>query len=210
MADPTPARGPVTPAAMRRHPWRTLLALLALALVVLILLWDWNWFRRPLERAVEARTGRTFDILGDLDVDLGWTTTTIRLDRIRFGNAGWSRQPLMARAERVELDLAIRPLFARRVVIPELRLTRPQLLLEAHPSGKGGNWQFGEPGEAATEFRRLLVERGHLRYLVGPEESASHPRAGTVGCDPAVMSEINAPSIQAQKAAIQRISQRRL
>ncbi|WP_246191041.1 TonB-dependent receptor domain-containing protein, partial [Pseudoxanthomonas taiwanensis] len=45
------------------------------------------------------------------------------------------------------------------------------------------------------------------RYYVGPEESASHPRAGTVGCDPAVMSEINAPSIQAQKAAIQRISQ---
>ncbi|GHE31638.1 AsmA family protein [Vulcaniibacterium thermophilum] len=190
MADPTPARGPVTPAAMRRHPWRTLLALLALALVVLVLLWDWNWFRRPLERAVEARTGRTFDILGDLDVDLGWTTTTVRLDRIRFGNAGWSRQPLMAQAERVELDLAIRPLFARRVVIPELRLTRPQLLLEAHPSGKGGNWQFGEPGEAATEFRRLLVERGHLRYLSARDRTdvriGVHSIAPAAGRDAAI------------------------
>ncbi|GIW56364.1 MAG: hypothetical protein KatS3mg082_2768 [Nitrospiraceae bacterium] len=57
---------------------------------------------------------------------------------------------------------------------------------------------------------RLVSLHGAPRYLVGPEESASHPRAGTVGCDPAVMSEINAPSIQAQKAAIQRISQRRL
>lgn len=60
----------------------------------------------------------------------------------------------------------------------------------------------------------LLIANHVLEHvdddLVGPEESASHPRAGTVGCDPAVMSEINAPSIQAQKAAIQRISQRRL
>lgn len=63
---------------------------------------------------------------------------------------------------------------------------------------------FGQLWPAGQLLARAMQD------FVGPEESASHPRAGTVGCDPAVMSEINAPSIQAQKAAIQRISQRRL
>jgi len=54
--------------------------MLLLALVVLVLLWDWNWFKGPIERRVEAKTGRSFDIGGDLDVEhLGWTPT-IRAD----------------------------------------------------------------------------------------------------------------------------------
>ena len=49
---------------LRRHPWLTALGVLALAIVVLVLLWDWNWFKRPIERYVEARTGREFRIGG--------------------------------------------------------------------------------------------------------------------------------------------------
>ncbi len=84
--------------------------------------------------------------------------------------------------------------------------TKQELAIEAWlrslaPSAGLRRW-FGHDPARWEDFR--------ARYFVGPEESASHPRAGTVGCDPAVMSEINAPSIQAQKAAIQRISQRRL
>lgn len=58
----------------RRKPSRRTVeigALLLAALVVLILLFDWNWFKGPLERLVQARTGRTFKIDGDLDVDPG-------------------------------------------------------------------------------------------------------------------------------------------
>ena len=56
--------------AVTRHPvaaprWACSL----LAICVLVALWDWNWFKRPVERQVQARTGREFDIGGDLDVD---------------------------------------------------------------------------------------------------------------------------------------------
>ena len=59
---------------VRRHPVATALAVALAALLVLVLLWDWNWFRGPVERQVEARTGRTFNIGGDLHVDLGRVT----------------------------------------------------------------------------------------------------------------------------------------
>lgn len=155
---------PRAPAASgRRHRWAIVLALLALGLVVLIALWDWNWFKGPVERQVEARTGRSFAIEGDLDVDLDWSTPTIRADGIRFGNAPWSRRPVMASAEGVEFTIRLWPLFKRQVVIPSLRLDRPELHLEMGPQ-RTGNWKFGEEGESRTRFSGLWIDEGKLTY----------------------------------------------
>ena len=54
-----------------RHPVLTALAVVAALIAILIAIWDWNWFKGPVERQVEARTGRTFRIGGDLDADAG-------------------------------------------------------------------------------------------------------------------------------------------
>ena len=124
----------------------SLLALLALAIVVLIAIWDWNWFRGPIERQVQARTGREFHIRGNLDVDLGWTPR-ICAESVSFGNAAWSRQPVMADARRAELHIALRPLLRGQVLLPQITLERPRLLLETNPRGGPGNWVFGEPGQ---------------------------------------------------------------
>ena len=152
-------------AAVRRHPWLTALAIVAIAIVVLVLLWDWNWFKRPIEHQVEARTGRDFEIAGNLDVDLGWTTTVTAGD-VRFGNAPWGGDEDMATAERVAIDIAVRPLFSRQVRIPLVRLHKPVLHLE---KGKaGGNWDFlperEEDGASALQLRRLWINDGRLTY----------------------------------------------
>src|SRR5918993_3447029 len=56
-----------------RHPFLSVLGVLLLGLVLLLVFWDWNWFKPLVERQVEARTGRTLQIEGDLDVDrFGW------------------------------------------------------------------------------------------------------------------------------------------
>src|SRR5690554_4624914 len=95
-----------------RHPWWTAAAVAALALLVLVLLWDWNWFKGPVERAVEARTGRSFDIGGDLDVDLG-STVTVRAGGLRLGNADWSEEPEMASAQQAEIRVHLPSLLFR-------------------------------------------------------------------------------------------------
>jgi uncharacterized protein involved in outer membrane biogenesis len=161
--------GPSPPAHwLRHHPVLTALGVIALPIVILIAIWDWNWFKGPVERQVEARTGRSFDIGGNLDVDLGWTPV-VSAEKVRFGNAPWSRDPVMASAERAELAIALWPLLRGQVLLPMIRLDQPRLLLETNPKGGAGNWVFGdETGESKVQFRRVDVQRGQLRYLDRP------------------------------------------
>lgn len=161
----------MTPAARHRrfeaiacHPWRTALAAVALALVVLFLLWNWNWFKEPVERAVEARTGRSFEI-GDLDVDPG-RITMIRAGALRLGNADWSEQPVMASAERLELGVDVPSLlFRRETRIPLIRLAQPRLRLENGPEGRG-NWDFGQRGDGTPpRLGQLRIDGGRLLFV---------------------------------------------
>ncbi|MCY7312795.1 MAG: AsmA family protein [Pseudoxanthomonas sp.] len=145
-------------------------ALLA-SLVVLVLLFDWNWFKGPLESMVKARTGREFHIKGNLDLDLG-NVTTVRADGLSFGNAQWAKQPMMATAKHAEIDFELWPLlFKRQTRIPEIRLSAPQLLLEAGPNGVG-NWVFGDEskGEPA-QIKRLWIDSGRLQFLDEPNKT---------------------------------------
>lgn len=158
-----------SPAAwVRRHPVLAALGVLAILIAILIAIWDWNWFKGPVERQVEARTGRSFDIGGNLDVDLGWTPV-VSAEEVRFGNASWSRDPVMASAERAELAIALWPLLRGQVLLPMIRLDHPRVLLETNPKGGVGNWVFGDQtGESKVQFRRVDIQRGLLRYLDRP------------------------------------------
>ncbi|WP_132999071.1 AsmA family protein [Luteimonas arsenica] len=151
-------------AAVRAHPGRTAAALIAVALLVVALLWDWNWFKGPVERIVSARTGRSFDIAGDLHVAPG-RTTIIRADGLVLGNAAWSDTPEMARADSLELHVRLLPLLAGRIHVPELRLSKPDLLLETGDAG--GNWQFeGMSGDGdGPRIDHLQVDEGRLRFV---------------------------------------------
>lgn len=166
MNTPAPTRKrPIDHAA--GHPWWTILAVLALVMVVLVLLWDWNWFKGPIERQVQARTGRSFEIGGNLDVDLG-RVTTVRADALSFGNAEWSEDPTMAALDRLELKFEPLPLiFKGELRIPELRLQRPRVRLETAPEGAGGNWDFLDKDDSGDPPRldRLWIDNGQLRFL---------------------------------------------
>ena len=70
--------------------WQKGLVVLLIAIVILIAVWDWNWFKGPIERRVEAATGREFAIEGDLDVDLDWTRPVVIANDVMLGNAGWT------------------------------------------------------------------------------------------------------------------------
>ena len=137
---------------------------LAALLVVLAVLFQWNWLRGPVERLVAWQTGRSFDIAGDLDVDLG-RVTTIRADALRFGNADWSPSRTMASADRAELDVRLWPLLSGEIRLEAIRLTRPRLRLEFGPDGRG-NWIFGERGgESRVRYTGLWVDDGRLVFL---------------------------------------------
>ena len=158
-------RAGVEARAVAAHPWRTGVGLLLLCIALLLLLWDWNWFKGPVERQVEARTGRAFEIRGDLDVDLGHTTV-VTADRLQLGNADWAERPVMASTDRLRVGIEVWPLLRGDVRIPELRLDRPRAFLEKGPGGVG-NWVFDDdhPADDPPEFRSLWIEDGHLQVV---------------------------------------------
>jgi uncharacterized protein involved in outer membrane biogenesis len=156
---------------IRHHPWWTALGVFALAIVLLLIFWDWNWFKPLVERQVEARTGRKFEITGNLDVDrFGWTPL-VQIGGFRFGNATWSKDPTMAEAECLQLAIELKPLlFHGDVRIPEIRLRKPNLRLEYGPNHVG-NWVFGEPSTAATQYGALWIDDGRVRFIDAPNKT---------------------------------------
>ena len=159
------AQAPQPLRTIARHPWWTAFGVVLVAILVLIALWDWNWFKPLVERQVEARTGRHFEISGNLDVDhFGWTPL-IQVGGPRFGNAAWSKEPTMASADCLQLAIELKPLlFHREVSIPQLRLRKPRLRLEVGPGGIG-NWKFGEPSTRPARYGNLWIDDGELVFL---------------------------------------------
>lgn len=176
-ASPPPEPGDAAPAPRPRrlgaalvdHPLLTAFAIVLVAAAVVVALWDWNWLRGPLERQVEARTRRSFDIGGNLDVDLG-RLTTVRADDLRLGNADWSERETMATTERLEFTLDVPALLRGRVHLPDLRLTAPRLWLER--ASEGGNWDFGRGDGAEPDLGRVWIADGRLQYLNARNDTA--------------------------------------
>lgn len=159
------------PSAAARRKRRAAQLLLLLLLALLWLLFDWNWFKGPIERRVEAATGREFRIDGDLDVKLGWFRTTLIGDDIVLGNSAWAERDTMLRVDHAEIEWAIWHLWRGDVVVPRVRLVGGELWLERDGKGRA-NWLFNEtrPRDEPMQMPRidqLLVEdsRFHLREV---------------------------------------------
>lgn len=165
--EPTSTRTPESGTRRRRHE---ALALLALLLVLLWLLFDWNWLKGPVERRVEAATGREFRIEGNLDVDWRWLRPTVIADDVMLGNAGWASAPEMFRAEHAEVDWALWPLLRGDWHLPEVRLESPVLNLQRDAEGRA-NWDFDDQSTAddlpadLPRIDRLFVEGGRFNLL---------------------------------------------
>jgi AsmA family protein len=163
-----------TPAAfsdsIRTLPrWVWIVAALGVAVALFVALFDWNWLKAPVERRVQAATGRTFAIGGELDVDLG-LKPRISANDVRLGNAPWSTRGDMVRAERIEFRLALLPLLRGRFEFPYLRASKPVVVIERHRDGRG-NWQFDaqvEEEPKRTPFvliNQLLIEAGKAHVI---------------------------------------------
>ena len=144
------------------------LGAIAILLIGALILFDWNWLKGPIESQVSERLGRPFRIHGDLDVELS-LQPKITVERAELGNASWASDAPMAKIDRVEVTVDLLKLVQGEIVLPELRITQPDLLLETRPDGPP-NWQFGEAQEtspgppALPRIGRLEVSDASIRY----------------------------------------------
>jgi hypothetical protein len=153
-----------------------LLAVLAL-LSAGIALFDWNLLKGYVEERVHAATGRRLDIGGNFDVDLGWNPR-IRMEQVSFANTEWGSAPVMFRADVLEFSVEVREWLRGRVSVPEVRLSRPSILLEKHPDGRA-NWVLERnqrDRRKAPHVDVLTVDKGRVRFRspdIGTDIAAS-------------------------------------
>ena len=148
----------------------TLLGLPLLLLVLgaaLIGLFGWNWARAPLQQWALDHTGRALQITGDLQVDLAWPAPRVRMGGLRFANPAWAQTPQLLMADEASFSLHLPTLLRqRRLLLPELRLTRPVVQLETSADGRK-TWLLDATQtdeNARVLIGRLVLDQGQLHY----------------------------------------------
>jgi AsmA protein len=127
--------------------------------------------RPRLVAAMEQATGRKVS-LGDVGLTLS-LRPTLALGDLALANVPGGSRAEMLTIRRAELQVALLPLFSRRVEIARILLDGPDLLLETDGQGRG-NWAFQaaapadpapapQPGPARTSGVPLLISFDVLR-----------------------------------------------
>ena len=146
------------------------IALLTLVILVVLLLalMSSNWVRDIAAQQISERTGRKLTINGDLSIN--WSLTPhIRVEQIQFENAAWSKQPDMLELAALDLSIDLIELIHGRVILPEIILTKPNIILEKPPNGEP-NWELPIEKDETKEraelpiIERLQIEGGRLAY----------------------------------------------
>jgi AsmA family protein len=122
--------------------------------------------RGPIARAVTKATGRELLIQGDLKPVWSWLHPRIRAERVTFANADWGKADYLLDAGAIEASISLLPLFARRIVLPEVRLERARLSLEQDAHGRK-NWtlqQSREKEDSRLFIRLLTLDEALLRW----------------------------------------------
>ena len=147
---------------------------IALALVpvafLLAALWvavfGWNWARAPLQREVQARTGRELVIAGDLHISLGWPLLRVQAQGLRFANPPWASEPQMLVADSADMSVELPALWRGRLVFPSVRLRQPVVMLELAADGRK-TWLLdsGQRDESArVTVSQLVLDHGQLGF----------------------------------------------
>jgi uncharacterized protein involved in outer membrane biogenesis len=139
-----------------------LLTAAVLLIVLAVMLFDWNMLRHPIERRVEAATGREFHINGNLSVKLSMKPL-ITVEQVTLGNVPGAKDPLMASVDRMQFRLHLLKLLRGDTVLSDLSLSRPHLLLEKNAKGEP-NWIFKQANTKWPDIRQLAVDQGDLVY----------------------------------------------
>ena len=159
-------------APRRRHPlvWvGGVLGALVLALVLMLILIDWNWLRGPIGRYASARTGRTVEIAGDLDVTLFSWNPSATINGLRIGNPKWAGPGRMAEVEQVTAQVRLLPLLKGEVLMPRLEVRRPTLKLLRDAQGRA-SWDFSNGRKTEKPFhmppvQRFVIQDGKIDFV---------------------------------------------
>ncbi len=117
-----------------------LIVLIVIALFVAPILIDWDGLKPSIIERAEVRLGRKLAIDGPIEVSF-LPIPKVSVSDVRLANLPGANVADMARAKRLDLDLAVGPLLGGDIVPVKIVLVDPVIELERLASGQA-NWQF--------------------------------------------------------------------
>ncbi|HEX6155392.1 MAG TPA: AsmA family protein [Burkholderiales bacterium] len=159
---------------MRALKWIGGTVAVLFVVIALFFTFGLNLLKGPITRSVSESLGRELLIEGDLRPVWSWVHPRLRAEGVTFANAEWGKADYLLNAEAVEASISVLPLFAGKVVLPEVHLQGAELSLEQDAEGRK-NWILKEePDEQKKESRLfiklLTVTEGRLRWEDGWRE----------------------------------------
>lgn len=160
---------------MKIFKWIGITVVISMLLFILLFsLKNWNWVRDLAAHQISELTHRTLTIDGDLTIN--WSLVpNIRFENIKFENATWGKHPYMSEIAAIDISVDLKEILKGRFIIPQIILTKPNIILERSTEGKG-NWEFQDNENAHNKDREFpIIERvrivdGTLTY----EDLTSH------------------------------------
>jgi uncharacterized protein involved in outer membrane biogenesis len=122
----------------------TLVVAVPVAGVAILSTMDFEEYRGVIEAEAEKATGRRLAIDGDIDLEIS-LSPAITIQDVRFANADWGSRPELLTVQKLELEVALIPLFSGEIQVKRLVIVAPDILLETDAEGLG-NWEM--PGAA--------------------------------------------------------------
>ncbi len=109
---------------------------------------EFEELRGVIEAEAEKATGRKLTIAGDIDLEIS-LSPAIAVEDVRFANADWGSRPELISVQRLELEVALLPLFSGDIQVKRLVVIAPDILLETDAQGRG-NWEMAGTAEDAA------------------------------------------------------------
>lgn len=162
---------PLYAAARRPGAPEKVAASLTLGLILLIViglaLFDWNLLRGPLGRWASARWDREIELKGDLDVKLFSWTPSAQIRGLRIGGPEWASERDTLTVDDLQVSVRLRQLFAGRLEMPLVAITRPEAVLISTKDGRR-SWELNPDASDTGQglklplIQRLIIRDGHL------------------------------------------------
>ena len=119
-----------------------LVVLLIAAVVIIPTMVPVETYKAEISKQVEAATGRTFKINGDVSVSV-LPNLAIEIEDVSFGNAPGGRADQMATMKQLTVDLQLMPLLSGGIAVDKFILVEPMINIEKNAQGQG-NWVMGD------------------------------------------------------------------
>ncbi|MGE4560322.1 MAG: AsmA family protein [Desulfobulbus sp.] len=122
-----------------------LIAVVVVGAIVAVQSINLDQFKEMLAAQVKKSTGRDLAINGPVEIKLG-IVPRIVVNDVTLSNPPGSSRPEMVKIKRFELEVALRHLLEKQLMVNRLILASPDVLIETEAKGPG-NLDFSVPGE---------------------------------------------------------------